>query len=315
MEENKENNPGLARTKTPTSRPRQAAKKPPPAAGAMTDSQKAIQAQRDASRAEIQRQKEELRRRQAVSLPTTGGGSTILEDRSRWLTNNRPAARSSAPLVETRAFCVAEARRFGEEKLVCIRSCCKGAVFFQGHEKGKWPESSPYACWHCGYNFDGPPMGMPTRWDEKTDQFTLVGNFCTPSCCAGYIRHTQPYMRINYSIGGLERLLQKSLGISYTFIQEPPPRYVLERYGGWMSIEEYRNQGLYTTREMRRDEYVKEWIPQEVGITVWGRLILVKGVSAEDLKTAVDKKQPAAKRLRAAESGLESFISCKRTKL
>ena len=124
---------------------KKAAAAEPKAEPVYIDAQKALLAQREAARQEILRQREEAKRRNAQPLPTAGGATTICEDRSRWLTGGRGGQRASAPLVETRVFCVAEARRFGEEKLVQVRRACQGDVFFQGHERGQWPESSPFA--------------------------------------------------------------------------------------------------------------------------------------------------------------------------
>ena len=99
------------------------------------------QAKREAARAEILRQRAAATSQSALQMKA--GGTTIVEDRSRWL--NRAPPRAAAPLIETRVFCVAEAQRFGEERLVKIRKVCKDDVFFQGYPKGKWPESSPFA--------------------------------------------------------------------------------------------------------------------------------------------------------------------------
>lgn len=158
-------------------------------------------------------------------------------------------------------------------------------------------------------------MGVPTQWDERTDRFTLMGNFCTPACCCAYVQTAKPFMRRNHPIAALQRLLGK-MGMKFTEIPDAPPRYMLEKYGGPMTIEEYRAPGLFTHREMRRDEYVMDWVPQEVGVIVWGRLVTCKGVTPEEVCTAVSRTAPATKRLRTGENtGLQAFLQCNRTKL
>lgn len=105
--------------------------------------QQVAQAKRDNGRAEMLRQREEAQR--AIGLARTGG-TTIVEDRSQWLRGSKAGPRAhQAPLIETRAFCVGEAKRFGDERLFALRKACKGDVFFQGYERGTWPESSPFA--------------------------------------------------------------------------------------------------------------------------------------------------------------------------
>lgn len=84
---------------------------------------------RENARQQIMRMKEESR------YPIRSG-SSILQKKQRM---------PHTHLVETRVFCVAEATRFGEEKLFELRRGCMKDVFFEGFSKGKWPESSPFA--------------------------------------------------------------------------------------------------------------------------------------------------------------------------
>lgn len=105
--------------------------------------QAAAKAKRDAARAEILRQRAEAQ--QAVETAESGK-CTVVEDQTETLRRHMgmPRGRHS-PLLETRAFCVGEAQRFGDKRLLGLKKACQGNVFFKGYERGKWPDSSPYA--------------------------------------------------------------------------------------------------------------------------------------------------------------------------
>lgn len=85
--------------------------------------------ERENARQQILRLKEEAR-------APVRSGSSVLQKKQRM---------PHTHLVETRVFCVAEATRFGEEKLVELRRGSLRDVYFEGHTRGKWPESSPFA--------------------------------------------------------------------------------------------------------------------------------------------------------------------------
>lgn len=92
---------------------------------------------------------------------------------------------------------------------------------------------------------------------------------------------------------------------------------MLERYGGPMTIEEYRKPSFFALEELQRNEHIEEWVSQEVGVIVWGRLVTCRGVSAEGVKTAVEKKTMPSKRAKTTESSglrLATFFQSNRTK-
>ena len=42
-------------------------------------------------------------------------------------------------------------------------------------------------CWWCCHTFEGVPLSMPYKHDERRNKFYTSGNFCSWSC----IKHTR----------------------------------------------------------------------------------------------------------------------------
>lgn len=271
------------------------------------------------------------------------------------------ARRQAAPLVETRVFCMAEVRPFGEERRVRLQKACAGDTFFEGFgANGAWPrqvgdpparrgtqhplvdpppplgppqgdalvgergESAGHLhfptfpqtnllCWNCAHGFEGPPLGLPKSYDDRTGQYVLTGVFCGPGCALRYCYETSPGQVAPARAGMLGDFLRKAFGREYAMHPQAPPRYMLRAFGGPLTIEEYRRPGCLHYRELRKDELIKDWAPQEVGVTVWGRLVSLRGAAVRDVEEAIQQRRPA-KRPQAAETTLDSFLAIKRVK-
>ena len=106
----------------------------------------------------------------------------------------------------------------------------------------EWPSSSPYACFNCQEMFNGPPVRLPKSFDEKNVIFKgMTGNWCSVACLRRYIMDRHDY---NYK----QQLLLISAMCIHLYHIEPrhtapaPPVECLKKFGGPMSIEEYRQE-------------------------------------------------------------------------
>ena len=95
-------------------------------------------------------------------------------------------------------------------------------------------------CWWDSHEFSTPPVGCPIHHDSIRNEFHLQGYFCSWSCARAYAAKY-----VSYSTGlmvpfWMRSILQQS-GATKT---DPPPAAphwsVLTRFGGSMSIDEYR---------------------------------------------------------------------------
>lgn len=99
------------------------------------------------------------------------------------------------------------------------------------------------ACWWCTYEFDSLPVCAPIKYNSQKNLFEVHGFFCSFSCAKAHVLHKKsPYID-----PALITLLNKRLTGRMDKIIVAPAIQNLEKYGGHLSIEEYRercNPGL-----------------------------------------------------------------------
>lgn len=115
-------------------------------------------------------------------------------------------------------------------------------------DNNKWPLFSDFKCWHCTYNFNTPPIGIPDKYIN--DIYYLYGNFCSYNCALAYLYNNNEIVNgklINDILFNRVQLLymlfyESNDNINNNIIiKKAPPKLCLKDYGGDLTIEEYRN--------------------------------------------------------------------------
>jgi hypothetical protein len=101
------------------------------------------------------------------------------------------------------------------------------------------------ACWWCSYNFETIPCFIPDRYIN--DKFYVFGNFCTYNCAMRY-NSNMGDNRMNTRTSLIKELHNRIFGPSGP-IYFAPQRELLQKYGGPMLIEEFRNNELLCKKE------------------------------------------------------------------
>ena len=92
-------------------------------------------------------------------------------------------------------------------------------------------------CWYCSHPCGKPPLHLPHRYNDRTDTYFVAGAYCSFSCMAAEIRDTPSiYPRSLY----LESMRRKLQGRKMQKTIPAPPKRVLDVFGGWMTIQEFR---------------------------------------------------------------------------
>lgn len=105
-------------------------------------------------------------------------------------------------------------------------------------EVGTWPSSSDMCCWHCTETFEGQPVGIPIEC--RNDGVILCeGNFCSYGCALAHIFHSRASHREYNAKQLLCQVARELHGI--TAVMPAPPTLLLSKFGGPLSIEEFRN--------------------------------------------------------------------------
>lgn len=96
-------------------------------------------------------------------------------------------------------------------------------------------------CWWCCHGFEEYPVSVPIKLYPKNHLFKCKGIFCGFSCALAYCianKHDQSLLKMLY---------KKILNLKFSEIQQitkAPPKEILQRFGGPVSIEEYRKHDI-----------------------------------------------------------------------
>jgi hypothetical protein len=112
--------------------------------------------------------------------------------------------------------------------------------FINANNEKTWPETTNIHCWWCCHQFTNTPCALPEFY--KKNKFYVSGCFCSFNCCASYnFSKNDDNMWERFSL--LNLLYKKLYQQKFVKISLAPPRETLKIFGGYLSIEEFR-EGL-----------------------------------------------------------------------
>lgn len=95
------------------------------------------------------------------------------------------------------------------------------------------------ACFWCTYNFDNPPIFIPKN--EFKNSYQVYGCFCSPQCGVAHLMNEKIDSSIKFE---RYQLLNHVYGKIYNYNKNikpaPDPYYLLDKYYGTLTINEYR---------------------------------------------------------------------------
>jgi hypothetical protein len=113
--------------------------------------------------------------------------------------------------------------------------------FINSNDNKTWPESTNIYCWWCCHPFTCTPCAIPEYY--KKDKFYVYGCFCSFNCAASYnFSKNDDDIWERYSL--LNLMYKKLYNNKLVKINLAPPREILKIFGGYMSIEEFRENSL-----------------------------------------------------------------------
>ena len=116
-----------------------------------------------------------------------------------------------------------------------------------------WPNSSAYNCWYCDEPFDNAPVGVPTiaMSDSYEDSYYLEGNYCSFNCAAKDLFETSPNGDSQlFTIYEIMNFIYNEVNDEdeYQKIILAPDRKCLKKFGGPLTLEEFRKNNLTNIR-------------------------------------------------------------------
>jgi hypothetical protein len=109
-------------------------------------------------------------------------------------------------------------------------------------------------CFWCHHSFSNPPIYIPRHRfgsgdvnKSSSDTYEVYGYFCSPECACGFLRNENLDSSIyweRYSL--LNTLYGKVYDYSHNIKPAPDPFYLLNKYQGTLTIDEYRKMNTST---------------------------------------------------------------------
>lgn len=97
-------------------------------------------------------------------------------------------------------------------------------------------------CWWCCHNIHKSILRLPISFDVKTKEFKGIGQFCSFPCIKAYNNDNSKLSGQKYTSKMLiAQLIQTSQKNALLDVSNAPPRESLTRFGGTLSIEEFRS--------------------------------------------------------------------------
>lgn len=94
-------------------------------------------------------------------------------------------------------------------------------------------------CFWCTYNFNTPPVYIPKS--EFKHSFEVYGNFCSPECACAFLCNENIDTSIKWErLSMLNNIYCPIFNYTKNIKPAPSPYYILDKYYGNMSIDEYR---------------------------------------------------------------------------
>lgn len=118
-----------------------------------------------------------------------------------------------------------------------------------------YPRTSKTVCWWDGCSFDTKPFFIPKAIIEnqtkREHSYSVYGNFCSPECALAYLESESsldPEVRWERTML-LYEMCKRVYSDKKERIKPSLPRWVLDTYGGGLSIEEFRRLNTRTSEE------------------------------------------------------------------
>jgi hypothetical protein len=104
-----------------------------------------------------------------------------------------------------------------------------------------WPISTDVSCFWCCHQFDNTPCSIPESYHNNL--FKVNGCFCSFNCATSYLFSNEKNSNSLWEKYSTLHLLKNKLlnNNDSNFIKPAPPRESLKSFGGYLTINEFRN--------------------------------------------------------------------------
>lgn len=174
-------------------------------------------------------------------------------------------------------------------------------------------------CWWCCHPFEGEPLNLPYKYDDKRRTFHTMGFFCSWPCMKSYNLDSNNYKmyEIQQNITFMRKLVyEKTEGLRCA-----PKRQALKVFGGTMSIEDFRANKdpppihipvsvFHSCMMIKEAEKSTEMTESKVFSSAEHKLRNINESTAQSDQLKLKRTKP----LKRTESALEKSLNLKRAR-
>lgn len=108
-------------------------------------------------------------------------------------------------------------------------------------------DKTDISCWWCCHKFDTKPIGIPLKF--YNDKYHVFGCFCSLACACSYNTDMNDYKMWD-RLSLLKQMASKLYNEKIT-LHSAPPRESLKKFGGSLTIEQFRNKSQENEKTFR----------------------------------------------------------------
>ena len=158
------------------------------------------------------------------------------------LINSEKYSTQDLNIITSTKFPVEEELELEEEKSVKendIRDIWKKLKILEHNLHLNNVNDKKSACFWCTYEFDNPPIYIPKHYIK--DSYHVYGCFCSPECATAYLMEENIDSSAKFErYHLLNHIYSKIFDYKKNIKPAPNPFYLLEKYYGNLSIQDYR---------------------------------------------------------------------------
>lgn len=109
--------------------------------------------------------------------------------------------------------------------------------FEEKNKNNEWPTSTSIHCYWCCHKFDNSPFGIPIKYSDN--RFHVYGCFCSLECALAFNNQSHDSVDEIWERRHLINMLAQQINYA-NYIKAAPSRLVLKMFGGYMTIDEFR---------------------------------------------------------------------------
>jgi hypothetical protein len=123
--------------------------------------------------------------------------------------------------------------------ITCLKTVIKDSQF---------PETTDISCWWCCHTFKTCPCTLPVEYDAYTKKFKCIGIFCSWGCVKAY-NYDLKDRKVDERNSFISLIIKQMYSIcTAVSIKSSPPRQTLKMFGGYMTIDEFRDNKVFAFR-------------------------------------------------------------------